>query len=853
MAAPCCSAGDIANTTRASLRGRHGTYVYNSPTMHESKLFLVQKEPGPQVPNNLPAQPSTLVGRRSEIETIRGLLARPDLRLLTLVGPGGVGKTRLALEIANALLEEFPDGVYLVELAPITDHALVIPTIATTLNVRESPGAPHFATLKEHLRDKQILLLLDNFEQILAAGAVVAEVLAACPRLKLLVTSRSPLRLRAEHEFPLSPLALPEPGHHLSVSKLSQYSAVTLFVQRAQAVKPDFELRDGNASAVVEVCRRVDGLPLAIELVAAHTRLLPPQSILARLTHPLRLLTHGPQDSPTRHQTMRDTIEWSYNILTEREQRLFRSLSVFVGGCALQAAEAVCNEAGNTNIEVDHPLAIEVLEGIEALIDRSLIRRLEQHEDADPRLLMLETVREYAWEQLVTSGEVETMRRRHADYFLLLGRQMQPVIQGSDIPVWMGRLGPEHDNLRAALRWLLESNRPADHEAALDLILGLQGLWGRFHNTSEVEQWLETALNKVGHQATLLRVRGLRYAATVSYLRADYSRAETWAMQALAGARELNDETLIAHTLSQIGLLAVFQEKYEEARTLLGEALEIYRRTDNQFGVGTVCINLGEAVRYQGNYAQAEAYYRESLRILVSLGRKGSALQALSNIGHVVYMQGDLPAARATFIEALDLAHELDARKTAAEVLTGMSSVMLAEAGAGPNNLAPGQHDLTGITRAVYILGITASIVERSGRQLEPVDQQEFDRNIASARAILGEQAFDTAWQEGLAMTIEQAIEIAGGTHDLAAQTDVEAQPQAEKSIPGGLTKRELDVAILVAQGLTNIAIARQMVLSKRTVEMHVTHALHKLDLTRRTELAAWAIHNGLAPGKAPH
>jgi non-specific serine/threonine protein kinase len=805
--------------------------------MQESRFHIVRKEPAPrrEVPNNLPAQARPLVGREQEVESACRLLEKPEVRLLTLVGPGGVGKTRLALQVAEELLELFPDGVYFVELAAIIDPNLVAPAVASVLPaeaVAERAGAAVISLLKEYLRDKKVLLVLDNFEQIVQAGGSVSDLVVECPQLKVIVTSRSALRLGVEHQLTVDPLALPRQGAQLSVSSLSQYGAVELFVQRARAVNPDFELTAANGSAVVDVCRRVDGLPLAIELVAAHARLLPPGAILARLAHPLRLLKGGPSEAPSRQQTMRDTIEWSYKLLDEGEQALFRRMAVFVGGCTVRAAEAVCNEAGDIEVEADQPAAIAVLEGMEALADNSLVRRRDHTEEGDPRVSMLETVREYALEQLAASGEMEAMHRQHARYYSALAGRLEGDVRSSDVPTWMGRVGPEHGNLRAAMRWLLEQEGPAEREAALRLILGLEDFWGRFYSTGEIQQWLETALGGSERRTTLLRVRGLRYAARLSYLRADYDRAEEWAEEALVGARELNERVLIAASLNHIGLMAVFRGNYEAARTMLEEARDLFREEGDGLGVGAACLNLGEIARYQGDYARAEACYRESLEIFKAVGRAGGVVQALSSIGHVLVLQGKLGEARTVLLEALGLAREMDARKIAAEVLTGLSSLMLTEKGGS-------RVESEWVGTAVRLMGIASSIVEQSGRQMEPVDQEEFDRNVGEARATLGDEAYDAAWAEGRSMTLEQAVA-------LAAQSVGRAEARAMAELPGGLTRREAEVTGLVARGLTNEAIAQELVLSERTVEMHVSNALHKLGLSTRTQLAAWAVHNGL-------
>jgi predicted ATPase len=438
--------------------------------MPKTKLFVVPKEArdADEVPNNLPSHAIRLVGREKEVAAACRLLTQPDVRLLTVVGPGGVGKTSLALAAARELLGEpvgFEGGVYLVELASVTHAEMVIPMIATTLEVREGANEELVSTLQAHLVGKRMLLVLDNFEQVVSAGSDLADLLAACPDLKLLITSRSALRLRNEQVFSLSPLSMPKPsgqiGKGQKVQALLRYGAIALFVQRARTLGSEFELTEDNAEAVAEVCRRVDGLPLAIELVAAHARLLSPRSILARMSRPLRLLTAGPADAPERHQTMRDTIEWSYKLLDEEEQRLFRRVSVFVGGFAVRVAEAVCNRDGNISIEADDPAAIAVLEGLEALVDKNLVRRLEQKDgldgNEDRRLAMLETVRAYAWEQLEASGEAAEMQRRHADYYLRLADTIKVSVDGGpDMKMWLDRLSLEQANLRAALVWLLD-------------------------------------------------------------------------------------------------------------------------------------------------------------------------------------------------------------------------------------------------------------------------------------------------------------------------------------------------------------------------------------------------------------
>jgi predicted ATPase/class 3 adenylate cyclase len=415
--------------------------------------------------HNLPAQPTPLIGREREAAEARERLRRPEVRLLTLAGPGGTGKTRLALQVAVDVLEDFADGVFFVPLAPISDPTLVASTVAQTLGVQETGSRPLLERLKEFLQDKAVLLVLDNFEQVIAAVPVVTALHAACPRLKSLVTSREVLRLQGEHEFPVPPLAVPDLRHLPASERLSQYAAAALFIQQASAVKPDFMVTNDNAPAVAEICVRLEGLPLAIELAAARSKLLSPQALLARLGSRLELLRGGARDLPARHQTLRGAIAWSYDLLSPDEQALFRRMAVFVGGCTLEAAEAVCRAAG--------PPELDVLEGMTSLVDKSLLRQ-EEEANREPRFQMLETIREYGLECLTTSGELESARRAHATDYLALAEEAEPELTGPQQGVWLHRLETEHDNLRAALQW---SQARQDAETGLRLGGALWRFW----------------------------------------------------------------------------------------------------------------------------------------------------------------------------------------------------------------------------------------------------------------------------------------------------------------------------------------------------------------------------------------
>ena len=412
--------------------------------------------------SNLPAQLTTLIGREPELMALCTLLQRPDARLVTLTGTGGIGKTRLSLEVGAELLHSFREGVYFVPLASINDATLVIPAIAHTLGLqhryaeRQQPLAEHMEYLKTFLREKQSLLLLDNFEQVVDAAPDIAELLVACPRLKILVTSRAALHLSGEHEFPLPPLALPDGTSPLPVHELTQYAAIALFLQRAMAIKPDFDVTTANVQTIAMICRRLDGLPLAIELAAARIKLLPPQALLQRLSHPLNVLTGGRQNAPERHQTLRNTIAWSYHLLNAVEQQLFRRISVFVGSCSLEAIEALYSSYPDRTMLV--------LDGVSSLIDKSLLRQIEQGDE--PRIVMLETIREYALEMLDANGEERLIRHAHAVYYMTLAEESERELVGPQQAIWLERLEQEHDNLRAALDWSLQQDERCKRNTA---------------------------------------------------------------------------------------------------------------------------------------------------------------------------------------------------------------------------------------------------------------------------------------------------------------------------------------------------------------------------------------------------
>jgi predicted ATPase len=490
-----------------------------------------QREQAPT--HNLPAQLTPLIGRVQEVAAACTLLRRPEVRLATFTGTGGIGKTRLALQIAEELLDVFADGVYFVSLAPLSDPELVLPTLTQTLGLKEMGNQSLLDLLKAYLRNKHLLLFLDNFEQVVTTAPLLVELLRTCPYLKILVTSRTLLRVSGEHEFTVSPLAVPDLSQLPVPEALSQYAAVALFLQRAQALRPDFRMTSANAPTIAEICVRLDGLPLALELAAARIKLFSPQALLIRLGQRLQVLTSGTRDAPARQQTLRNTIEWSYNLLDASERRLFRQISVFVGGCTLHAVEAVCVALGDE--------AGAVLNGAASLIDKNLLQQIEQDEE-EPRFVMLETLREFGLECLTTSGETEATRHAHAAYYLQLAEEAVPKWFGPEQKAWFDRLEREHDNLRAALNWLLEQGEERESiEMALRLGVALWYFWLiRFHR-SEGQDFLERALARSKGITVTVRAKALWAAGNLAGYRGDFARGEVLCQESLALFREVRD------------------------------------------------------------------------------------------------------------------------------------------------------------------------------------------------------------------------------------------------------------------------------------------------------------------------
>jgi predicted ATPase/class 3 adenylate cyclase len=682
-------------------------------------------------PNNLPVQPTALIGREREAAAAAALLRQADVRLLTFTGPGGTGKTRLSLQVAADLLDDFADGVFFVPLAPISDPALVASTIAGVLGVKEAPGQALDAGLKAFVHDKQLLLVLDNFEQVVPAAPLVAAMLAGSPGLKALVTSREVLRVYGERDFPVPPLALPDPHRLPPLEQLTQYEAVRLFITRAQAVKADFQVTNDNAPAVAEICARLDGLPLAIELAAARSRLLPPQALLTRLTSRLKLLTGGGRDLPARQQTLRGAVDWSYDLLEPGEQALFARLALFVGGCTFEAAEAVCNAAGD--------LEVDVLDGLAALVDKSLLRQSEDAE-GEPCFLMLETIREYALERLDATGYAPSGRPAHAAYYLTLAEQAASELQGPEQARWMARLEREHDNLRAALAWALDQG---DAEIGVRMGAALWSFWLTHGYLSEGRRRLDAALAQSAALPPALRALALRGAGILAAEQGDYARAQAVFEEILAMSRELGDRRLTATALNSLGMVAMNTADYARARDFYEQGLALRRELHDAYGEAVVLNNLGSVAQYLGDFAEATRFYEASLVLARQMGDQMGIAATLINLGEVALEQGRYGEADALHHESLKLYQEVGDLHGILLCLERLAAV----AGAHGDG-----------ARAARLLGAAEALRESMGTQVHPSNLPGYERMVATARALVDGATWTAEWAAGRALPLDQAV-----------------------------------------------------------------------------------------------
>jgi predicted ATPase len=633
-------------------------------TYTETELLSVSKIE--QVPHNLPFLPAPFVGRKNELSEISGMLRRANLRLLTLTGPGGVGKTRLAVSIATSLRQDFAHGVCFVSLAALHDPALVVSTIIQALGLKEAAKLPPdqlIPTLKAFLQDKHLLLVLDNFEQVSSAAPLVSQLLAEAEGLKILVTSRVVLRVYGEHEFVVPPLALPDLKQPAPPQVLAQNEAVALFVQRAQCIKADFRLTEENSPLIAEICTRLDGLPLALELAAARIKLLPPAQLLARLSSRLSLLTGGARDLPMRHQTLRSTIAWSYDLLSSEEKCLFRRMAVFNGGCTLDAAEILLCDP-----------SLDLLEVLASLLDKSMLRQVDDPE-GQPRYLMLETLREFALERLDESGEEDDLRQRHAYFFLQLAEQAEKEMEGPHQAEWFDRLENDHDNLRAALDWSMEKMKAEEpdliHPSSLilhpyKLAGALWRFWWYRGYCQEGRRRLDTLLAQkqtiTSVEYKKARLKALDAAGRLAFNQGDSEAAQGFFEESLSIAQELEDKSAIAGALQNLGMVAGQRNDYASLRQRYAESLELLRQLQDKAGLGALLHKLGAEAARQGDIQEAHARYTESLALRRQLGDEVNMTLTLNNLGVLAARQGDYAAARTLFEECLVIKRKLKDR-----------------------------------------------------------------------------------------------------------------------------------------------------------------------------------------------
>ena len=677
--------------------------------------------------HGVPAQTSPFIGRSRELAEVKLLLN--NCRLLTLSGTGGIGKTRLALHAAEDVAETFVDGVYFVDLAPLADHALVVNAIAAALGVVENPDENLLKTLRRALSGRQMLIVIDNFEHVIQAAPMLSELLAASPHLKILVTSRESLRISSEQEYSVPPMTLPLTGR-TSLEAVTASEAAALFIQRAKMVQPYFELTEDNAEAIARICTRLDGLPLAIELAAARSKLLAPSAILERLTDsgsgsPLQALVRGSRDAPARHQTLQDSINWSYNLLDAEEKLLFARLAVFRGGRSLEAIEVICR--GDTTTDM--------LELLSSLVDKSLVQQKEVA-DGEPRFVLLEMIHEDAWQRLEASGEAEVMRRRHAEYYASLVERAEPELRLARYDYWCDWFELERDNLRAALYWALSGG---DVVLGVRLAIALGLFWyGKGHHVEGI-RWTQQLLERLDEVPVTYHAKFLISAGQLAWMH-DLDEAQRLFKKALDVSRRLGDRLQTAWSLTFLGY--AMQQEPDAAISIAEEALELFREANHLPGIAQALNIVGEIARLSGDDDHAKLAYEECLAVCQQTGETRRICYMCTNLAYVAQHEGDHERAIRLGREALRLAL---ARSASSDIVAALV-------------IAAGSFAATGrAEQAACLLGAIDAGLERMGAFHQPSDKPEIDRIIAKARAQLDEDTYHAAWVEGSMFTLDQA------------------------------------------------------------------------------------------------
>ena len=762
---------------------------------------------------HIPIPRTSLIGRDQEVAAVRSLLRDAGVPLVTLTGAGGSGKTRLALAVAAAAAEDFADGAIFVDLSALTDPALVLPTIAQAFDVRESAEPLLAGRVQQTIAQRHVLLVLDNLEQVADAATDLAALLAACPRLTILATSRVVLRISGEHVVQVLPLATPDAAQRAEPAGIAASPAVSLFVQRATAADAAFRLTADNAPVIAEIVRHLDGLPLAIELAAARVRSLSPAALLARLDDRLRLLTGGARDLPDRQRTMRDTIAWSYGLLPPDEQSLCRRVAVFSGGFSLAGAEAVADAGPSPIVDM-----------VGALVDQSLLLRRDTATD-EPRYVMLETIRAYGLDQLAANGEEQAARTRHAAYIHALAERLTPGLDQPPPNGWLILFEIELDNVRAALAWLEQSG---ERVAAARLATRLWMLWYLGGHVTEGRRWLDRIMANIDDVPLDLKAEVLYQAGQMAHAQVDHERADTLLKDSLTLARTLTASWVPPLALRLLAFNAIDQGDYDRATPLLQDALELFREAAKWPHYAFTLSHLGAVAYGQGNLNDARALGEEALAFVHASRHPLFSPWILTFLGLVYCEQADYAKANAALVEAFALGQDYQGNRTR----LATTAVLACDRGRPE--------------AAARLLGAAETVALAIGVPFTLPDLTAYERAEATARSQLGPDRFTIAWEDGRALPTHGAIAEA---LDLLEALDSEpiVNIPSDHAANHVLTPRELDVLRLLAAGRSNLQIGDALSISPRTAQTHITHLLGKLGLANRTEAAAFAHTHGLA------
>ena len=817
--------------------------------------------------HNLPAQRSSFVGREQEMLEVRRELEMT--RLLTLTGAGGSGKTRLALEAARDLAEAYSDGAWLVELAPLSEDELVSKAVAEVLEVPERPGEALTDTLADVLRDRELLLVVDNCEHLVEGAARLLDVLLdTCPHLRILATSREALGVEGEVRWVVPPLSVPDPKRSPAAETLQGAESARLFLARARDRDLSFTFTPENSRAVAEICRTLEGIPLAIEMAAARVGMLSVEQISARLGNTLELLTGGGRTRTPRQRTIRGALDWSHELLSDPEKIVFRRLSVFAGGWALEASEAVASGEG---VELS-----EVLDLLSGLVEKSLVVATPTAEGTI-RYRLLEPIRQYALEKLQERGEAQPLRDRHASYFLILAEEADPALEGPEQPRWLNRLVEEHDNLRAALSWMLQ--RAESAEMALRMGAALGDFWYLRGHFGEGRRWLEEALAKPGRESAA-RARALQRVSWLAILQGDLDRAEGASQEGL-GLEGLDlfrtggGDSMTADLQRTLGIAVSARGEFERAMDLLEKSLALSREVGSVRGAGVSLFCIGGGWRAQGDVGQALRYLEEALALFREAGDPSLIASVLTHLGYTFLLQGDLDRATSVSEEAAMMLREQNHRFYLGDALDNLGWVALLRGNAERawtlfkeslglkrelgdkqavpeilEQLASVAGDVGEARRAARLFGAAATLRKAMGMQQEPSNHVLQGPYLSAARALLDDASWDAAFAEGVAMSFEEAIAYAFSVEEhpkTPTSATVTRRSHPAPEYPAGLTAREVEVLRLVAGGLTSAQVANELYVSRRTVDTHLTSIYHKLGISSRTAATRFAIEHGLA------